>query len=106
MSTKVPSEITLKAIEKHFHELIRERAGRLITEHNLVLPELTTQLAFTKAKTGFPIPGMYGGFRYWLEGEGDQTKLVSVSWCRVVEGSGQVHEITAAGSQLVDEGFV
>jgi hypothetical protein len=106
MSTKVPSEITLKAIEKHFHELIRARAGKLIAEHNLVLPELTTQLAFAKAKTGFPIPGMYGGFSYWLEGEGDQIKLISLSWCRIAEGSGQRHEITAAGSRLVDEGFV
>jgi hypothetical protein len=99
-------ENTLKAIERHFHDLIRERAGKLIAQHNLALPELTSQLAAAESKTGFPIPGMYGGFSYWLEGDGDQTKLVTESWCRVVEGSGQRHEITAMGSRLVAEGFV
>ena len=33
-------------------------------------------------------------------------KLVAESWCRVVGGSGQRHEITPAGSRLVEEGFV
>lgn len=49
---------------------------------------------------------MYGGFSYWLEGEGEQAKLITESWCRVVGGSGQRHEITAAGSRLLEEGFV
>jgi hypothetical protein len=100
------SETTLKAIERHFHELIRERAGKLIVQHNLALPELTSQFVAAESRTGFQIPGMYGGFSYWLEGEGDQTKLIAESWSRVVDGSGQRHEITAKGSRLVDEGFV
>jgi hypothetical protein len=54
----------------------------------------------------FPVPGMYGGFSYRLESVGVEAKLVSESWCRVVGGSGQRHEITSAGSQLVEEGFV
>mgnify|MGYP000945611205 CR=1 FL=1 len=54
----------------------------------------------------FPIPGMGGGFNYWVEGEGEHIKLVTESWSRFVEGTGQRHEITATGSQLVDEGFV
>jgi hypothetical protein len=49
---------------------------------------------------------MCGGFSYWLEGEGEQTKLITESWCRVVGGSGQRHEVTAEGSRLVEEGFV
>jgi hypothetical protein len=49
---------------------------------------------------------MYGGFSYRLESVGVEAKLVSESWCRVVGGSGQRHEITSAGSQLVEEGFV
>jgi hypothetical protein len=32
--------------------------------------------------------------------------LVSESWCRVVDGSGQPHEVTSAGSRLFAEGFV
>jgi hypothetical protein len=32
--------------------------------------------------------------------------LVTSSWCRVVEGSGQRHDVTVDGARLVDEGFV
>jgi hypothetical protein len=100
------SKDTLQAIERHFHEVIRGRAGKLIDQHNLKLPELASLLTIAEPKAWFPIPGMYGGFSYWLEGEGDQFKLVTKSWSRVVEGSGQRHEITIAGSKLVEEGFV
>ena len=54
----------------------------------------------------FPVPGMYGGFSYRLESAGVEAKLLSESWCRVVGGSGQRHEITSEGSRLVEEGFV
>jgi len=106
MGMKMPPDTTLKAIERHFHKLIQERAGKLIDEHSLALPELDAKLVGVESRTWFPIPGMYGGFSYWLEGEGDQTKLVTESWCRVVDGSGQRHEITAMGRRLVAEGFV
>lgn len=101
----VPEE-TLLAIQQHFHEVIRGRAARLIDEQKLELPELTQLLSSDELKAWFPIPGMYGGFSYWFEGEGELAKLVTESWCRVVGGSGQRHEITAQGSKLVDEGFV
>jgi hypothetical protein len=39
-------------------------------------------------------------------GTGSGSRLMSESWCRVVEGSGQRHEITAQGARLVAEGFV
>jgi hypothetical protein len=102
---QIPEQILLK-IQQHFHEVIRERAGRLIDEQGLELPELTPLLHSKESKAWFPIPGMYGGFSYWLEGEGEQVKLITESWSRVVDGSGQRHEITARESKLVDEGFV
>jgi hypothetical protein len=49
---------------------------------------------------------MYGGFSYRLETTGVEAKLVSESWCRVVGGSVQRHEITSEGSWFVEEGFV
>jgi hypothetical protein len=55
---------------------------------------------------GFAVPGMYGGFRYELEADGEQSRLIVESWCRVVQGSGQRHVVSAAGSTLVEEGFV
>jgi hypothetical protein len=101
----VPLGILLK-IQSHFHAVIRERAARLIEEHALRLPELEALLEMERIKLWFPIPGMAGGFSYWLEEVGVEAKLVADSWCRVVDGSGQRREITSTGSQLVDEGFV
>ena len=99
-------EGTLLAIERHFHALIRERAGQLIDEHGVQLPELASLIASGKGEGFLSIPGMYGGFSYRLEGDGEQAKLVSESWSRVVGGSGQRHEITANGAKLVAKGFV
>jgi hypothetical protein len=97
---------TLRKIEEHFHAVIRGRAARLLEEHGVQLPSLAPLLALEEPKAWFSIPGMYGGFSYWLEGQGEQTKLISESWSRVIGGSGQRHEITAEGSKLVEEGFV
>lgn len=102
---QVPDD-TLQAIRGHFHALIRERAGDLIAEHGLALPELAALRITDGAKVWFPVPGMHGGFSYWLECDGEQARLVTESWSRVVEGSGQRHEVTAKGSRLLDEGFV
>lgn len=100
------SRDTLLAIQQHFHAVMRGRAAHLIDQQNLVLPELAPLLTAEEPEAWFPIPGMYGGFKYWLEGEGEQTKLITESWCRVAGGSGQRHEITAQGNVLVEEGFV
>jgi hypothetical protein len=101
----VPAE-TLTAIQVNFHEVIRMRAGQLCIEHQLRLPELEPLLEIPRAPVWFPVPGMYGGFSYELEEAGERSCLVVESWCRVVEGSGQRHIISAAGSTLVEEGFV
>ena len=97
---------TLKAIERNFHDVIRSRAAALVQEHNLTLPDLTELVRAHEPKAWFPVPGMYGGFSYWFEGEGPEARLVVESWCRVFGGSGQRHVITAEGSKLVEEGFV
>jgi hypothetical protein len=105
MKRRVPLGVLLK-IQQHFHAVIRERADELKTEHGLRLPELEPLLEFDRIQIWFPIPGMYGGFAYKLETEGVEAKIVTKSWSRVIEGSGQRHEITSAGSRLVDEGLV
>ena len=102
---QVPQNV-LMAIQQRFHALIRERAGELIDEKSVALPELSELLPADKPKEWLPIPGMYGGFSYWLEGEGTDTKLITESWSRVVDGSGQRHEITPERTRLIDSGFV
>jgi hypothetical protein len=96
----------LLAIQEHLHAVIRGRAEREVNKHALRLPELTPLLELKEPVMWFPVPGMYGGFSYRLSAEGTPAKLVCESWSRVVDGSGQRHEITAAGSTLVAEGFV
>ncbi len=81
------------------------RATRLVREHSLRLPELEPLLEFPSKKFLFAVPGMYGGFRYWFAYAGKNAKLIAMSWCRVAGGSGKLHEVTAHGYTLVDEGF-
>jgi hypothetical protein len=96
----------LQTIQHHFQEVIRGRAHQLVDEHQLRLPELEVLLEMSEPKAWFAVPGMYGGFSFWLETEHDQVQLVTESWSRVVGGSGQRHIVTPDGSRLVDEGFV
>jgi hypothetical protein len=101
----VPSGVLLK-IQSYFHAIIRGRIDRQLPGHGLRLPELEPLLELERPHMWFPIQGMYGGFSYRLESTGVEAKLVSESWSRVVEGSGQRHEVTSEGSRLLDEGFV
>ena len=105
MKRRVPAGILLK-IQDYFHEVIRGRADELVSKHGLRLPALEPLLEYERTTFWFSIPGMYGGFGYWLETDGVEATLVTESWCRVVGGSGQRHEVTSAGSKLVAEGFV
>lgn len=102
---QVPIGILLK-IQGHFHAVIRERADSLVKEHWLRLPDLEPLLELENPRMWFQVLGMCGGFRYWLENDGVEAKLVTESWCRVCEGSGQRHEITSSCATLVAEGFV
>ncbi len=102
---QVPNGILLK-IEAHFHAVVRGRARVLVEDQHLRLPQLELLLELNDPRMWFPVPGMYGGFSYWLEADGVQARLVAESWCRVEGGSGQRHEIDSSGSRLVGEGFV
>ncbi|MCA8298222.1 ankyrin repeat domain-containing protein [Burkholderia sp. AU30198] len=102
----VPDD-TLRAIQRHFHEMMLGRIARLRVDA-LRLPELEPllELDAQAERVWFAVPGMYGGFDYALREDGAAAVLVSASWWRVVDGSGQRHEITARGCTLVEEGFV
>jgi hypothetical protein len=101
----IPSDV-LQSIQQHFHAVIRERAEQLVREHELRLPELEPLLEMSEPKMWFSVPGMYGGFHYWLDLIAGDAVLVAESWCRVVGGSGQRHLISRYGSLLIAEGFV
>lgn len=104
LKRRVPLGILLK-MQAHFHAVILGRIARLDHHDELRLPELEPLLEQDDQEVWFAVPGMYGGFNYKLASDGVEAVLVSVSWCRVVGGSGQRHEVTSAGSRLVEEGF-
>ena len=102
---RVPLGILLK-IQSHFHAVIRGRAAREIEHYGLRLPDLEPLLELDRGPIWFPVTGMAGGFAYDLVAEGVEAKLETKSWCRIVAGSGERHEITSRGSRLVEKGFV
>ncbi|MBQ6628288.1 MAG: hypothetical protein IJH65_05660 [Methanobrevibacter sp.] len=99
----------LKRIEKRFHKLIMHRAGHLIEEYDVEMPHVTFDLEKCDwfHRQCFPVPGMYGGFYYYLyENETGEYELNVDSWSRICGGSGQTHIITQNKCELIDEGFV
>jgi hypothetical protein len=93
-------------IQRHFHDVIVGRMEKFSVSPGLRLPELEPLLEQDSQDVWFSVPGMYGGFSYDFRADGSNTVLTSESWCRVVGGSGQTHEITIEGSKLVATGFV
>jgi hypothetical protein len=97
----------LAAVQAHFHELIQRRAATQVGEHQLRLPSLEP---LTKMKTGqhvwFCVPGMLGGFSFWLVQGGAEPQVVVESWSRIESGSGERHRITRSGFELIEAGFV
>lgn len=93
------------SIEGQFHDLIRQR----VREFGLLCPEILPNLDSVSTDEAepdwFPVPGMYGGFAYWLADPSTGRLMVS-SWSRMSQGSGQRHEVSARGFRLLEEGFV
>lgn len=96
----------LALIQQHLHALIRSRVGALIDKHHVVLPELSMEQIASGSETWFPVPGMYGGFLLRFLQDRAEVVLQSESWNRIAWGSGQRHEVTASGYELIEEGFV
>ena len=95
----------LARVQGHFHDVIRGRTRGIKNLGALRLPELTILTEYAAVTCWFPVPGMYGGFKFEFTHDGTPTLMVE-SWCRVVEGSGQRHEITPGGARLIEGGFV
>lgn len=94
-------------IQELFHGLIRSRCR----EGGLPIPRpLPSIMRMPRNDCGgrarwFPVPGMYGGFRYQIELRGQQLVLHAESWCRIAEGSERRHRISDSEIVLVESGF-
>jgi hypothetical protein len=58
-------------------------------------------LELPEGRFWFPVPGMYGGFGYWLDRLADVPVLLAENWSRVVGGSGQMHAVSSHGYLLI-----
>ncbi len=96
----------LERIEAHFHELIRTRAGGRLGAQGSSLPRLSSGVGTEDEPAEFSVDGMDGAFKYWWDSSAAGQRLMSESWSRQVAGSGQLHEVTPAGSRLLAEGFI
>jgi hypothetical protein len=93
-------------VQAHFHALIRARAGDAVRAAGVTLPTLGADAGTQDDPVWFAIEGMHGGFKYWWDPSSKRLRLMAESWSRIVAGSGQLHEVTVAGSRLLGEGFV
>lgn len=94
------------SIQAHFHALIKSRAAELFVYDLPELPSLESMFESTSDSEWLAVPGMYGGFKYWIDRDAPGFSLIAESWSRIVGGSGRRHEISAEGSLLVEKGFV
>jgi hypothetical protein len=95
----VPLE-TLWRIEANFHRMLLDRAEWIITNESLTLPQLEVLLEIPEPEMTFPIPGYYGGFRYWLEFNETEIKLIAKGGTRMAEKSWH-YEITDDEIRLI-----
>jgi ADP-ribosyl-[dinitrogen reductase] hydrolase len=90
-------------IQELFHGLIRAVMLGYNISDELWLPQLSILTEAKDQKIWFPIPGMYGGFHFWLE-QPSGPVLIADHWCRVFAGSDMRHRITPTEVILVEEG--
>jgi len=79
----------------------------ILERRGFEFPSLIQLARAGKREEYYPVPGMYGGFDVRVFCEAGAWRLECKSWCRVVGGSGQRHEITRDGGVvLLEQGFV
>lgn len=98
----IPSNI-LELLQIQLHKVIDSRVKDLMHKNGNVYPNLKE---YNGEETYHAINGMYGGFSYYIEKEGNNYVLYCDSWSRICGGSGQKHKITINSFELIDEGFV
>ena len=90
----------LRRMQRNLHAVIREhRPGRAPC---LRLPEVEPLLEMGHERVYFEVPGMFGGFEYWLEDDGVVPTLHVETFCRIINVDLR-YEVTPRGWSLVDE---
>ena len=104
LHTTIAAE-TLAAMQRHFHDVIRGQLA--ISWQNTGYGCRNWKHCWRlSTETVVPVPGMYGGFGFWLDTLVEEPVVLAESWSRVVGGSGERHIISPRGSLLLAAGFV
>ena len=94
------------ALTDQFHALITQTLRNYPKATPGSLPALSAPLPHRGSPAWWPVPGMYGGFNYWLDEYDGGPCLIVESWSRVEQGSGERHRLNPEGAVLLDAGFV
>lgn len=98
-------------LEQNFKELLMERCGRLPSfmevlseKHDFKFPKITEDLLEPDTQCFVSIPGMFGGFAYYLEEMGDKFVLYAEQSSRMNHDSNDYlyFEITESGSKKLE----
>ncbi len=98
-------------LEQNFKDLLMERCGRLPSfmevlseKHGFKFPKITEDLLEPDAQCFISIPGMFGGFAYYLEEMGDKFVLYAEQSSRMNHDSNDYlyFEITESGSKKLE----
>ena len=90
----------LERMQRHLHAVIREHpAGQAAC---LRLPEIEPLLETDRERVYFEVPGMFGGFEYWLEDDRIVPRLLVKTFRRIIDRELR-YEITPRGWRIVDD---
>ncbi|MCH8620473.1 ankyrin repeat domain-containing protein [Undibacterium sp. TS12] len=93
------SSVEMNCIQIHFHQLMQKSSLVNQNHHPLRLPELRPMLELAMPRMHFRIPGMYGGYTYWLDTTRDHAALIVENRSSMMNGPIPRWEITAAGCE-------
>jgi len=97
------SQEDLYVVEKNFHDIIRSTLNGTAEDEQLRLPNLEILRELGEdVKVSMRVPGMYGGFTFWVKGD----CLVSESCSKIVGGASMIYHITPKKVTLVDSDWL
>ncbi|KAK6538901.1 hypothetical protein TWF694_010458 [Orbilia ellipsospora] len=88
-------EATIKNLQKGLDAVVNGRVSDLIEENKFRIPPIEVLLELPSLHIWCPIPGFYGGFHIKMK---EDNTLELDSFCRVVGGSEETHEVYLDGT--------
>ena len=98
-----PGEARLKAIQRHFHSLIKTRTHQFSPRGAARLPSLDEIRESSSAEGWLPVPGMFGGFMFRLDRDESSPRLLVETRVGIRLELGPRYVITEVGVASIEE---